>query len=234
MNYQDNTAEIDILEGNSSNHTISEERIDLYHSKPLGFRILKRGMDIVGSCAGLILLSPVFLLTAMAIKIEDKGPAVFIQNRNGLNSKVFRMYKFRSMCMDAPKMRSAMEQYNELDGPAFKMKDDPRITRVGKFIRKTSIDELPQLVNILKGEMSIVGPRPLPTYETEQLRPYYKRRMLVKPGLTCYWQISGRNDVEFDEWMKMDLRYAEKSSIGEDIKIILQTVITVLTGKGAY
>ena len=133
----------------------------------IAYRFLKRTFDIVASMCGLIILSPVFLITAIAIYIEDQEKAIFVQERNGLNGKVFRMYKFRSMCKDAPKMRTSMESQNELDGPAFKIKDDPRITKVGKFIRKTSIDELPQLVNILKGDMSVVGPRPLPTYETE-------------------------------------------------------------------
>jgi lipopolysaccharide/colanic/teichoic acid biosynthesis glycosyltransferase len=144
------------------------------------------------------------------------------------------MYKFRSMIKNAPAMRAEMEKFNELDGPAFKMKDDPRITKIGAFIRKTSIDELPQLVNVLKGEMSLVGPRPLPTYETAECNEYQLQRLLVKPGLTCYWQISGRNDISFDEWIEMDLQYIREASIWTDIKILFMTVGAVLTGKGAY
>ena len=175
----------------------------------------------------------VLLITAFAIYIEDPGKMIFVQERNGLNGKVFRMYKFRSMCKDAPKMRAAMESQNELDGPAFKIKDDPRVTKVGRFIRKTSIDELPQLVNILKGDMSVVGPRPLPTYETDQLTEAQRQRLLAKPGLVCYWQIQGRSDTSFDEWMQMDFDYINDASFCTDIKIILSAVPAVLLGKGA-
>lgn len=191
-------------------------------------------MDIVGSALGLIILSPILLITVIAIVIEDGSPAIFTQERNGLNGKVFRMYKFRSMCKNAPEMHASLLEQNESDGPTFKMKDDPRITKVGKFIRKTSIDELPQLVNILKGDMSIVGPRPLPTYETAQCNEYQNQRLLVKPGLTCYWQCSGRSDIPFDEWMEMDLRYVKEASLWVDIKMIFRTVWTVIRGEGAY
>lgn len=199
----------------------------------IAYRFLKRTFDIVASMCGLIILSPVFLITAIAIYIEDQEKAIFVQERNGLNGKVFRMYKFRSMCKDAPKMRTSMESQNELDGPAFKIKDDPRITKVGKFIRKTSIDELPQLVNILKGDMSVVGPRPLPTYETDQLTEVQRQRLLAKPGLVCYWQIQGRSDISFDEWMQMDFAYINDASFWTDMKIVLSAVPVVLLGKGA-
>lgn len=200
----------------------------------LGYMTMKRLFDVVCSLLGLILLSPIMLITALLIVIEDGGPVLFVQERNGIQGKVFRMYKFRSMCQDADKMHQSLLEKNELDGPAFKIKDDPRLTRVGKFIRKTSIDELPQLVNIIKGEMSIVGPRPLPTYETEQCNDYQKQRLLVKPGLTCYWQCSGRNNISFDEWIEMDLQYIEDASFWIDIKIIFRTIISVLGQKGAY
>lgn len=199
----------------------------------LGYRFLKRIFDIVGSFLGLLFFSPVFLITVLAIYVEDPGEVIFVQDRNGRDGKVFKMYKFRSMCKDAPKMRAAMESQNELDGPAFKIKDDPRITKVGKFIRKTSIDELPQLVNILKGDMSIVGPRPLPTYETEQLTDVQRQRLLAKPGLVCYWQIYGRSDTSFEEWMQMDFKYINEASIWTDLKIILGAVPAVLQGRGA-
>ena len=198
------------------------------------YRFCKRTIDIVGSAVGLIVLSPVFLVVSVLIFIEDRGNVIFTQERNGLNDSVFVMYKFRSMVKNAPDLRAEMEKYNELDGPAFKMKNDPRITKIGAFIRRTSIDELPQLVNVLMGNMSLVGPRPLPTYETEQCTPYQRQRTLVKPGLTCYWQISGRNDISFDEWIEMDLRYIREASLWTDIKILFLTVKAVLLGKGAY
>lgn len=195
---------------------------------------VKRAVDVAGSVAGIVLLSPVFAAAAAAVFIEDPGKVIFRQKRNGQGNRVFEIYKFRTMCKDAPKLRGQMEKFNELTGPAFKMKDDPRVTRVGRFLRRTSIDELPQLFNILRGEMSIVGPRPLPTYETEQLALWQRQRLLVKPGLTCYWQISGRNDVSFDEWMEMDCRYIEEAGVWTDLKIILRTISAVLKGKGAY
>ncbi|MCM1542857.1 MAG: sugar transferase [Blautia sp.] len=199
-----------------------------------GYRVVKRMFDIVASLMGMILLSPIFLLVALAIKIEDHGPVFFVQERNGINGRVFRMYKFRSMCTDAEKMHQDLLEKNELDGPAFKMKNDPRLTKVGKVLRRTSIDELPQLLNILKGEMSVVGPRPLPTYETEQCNAYQRQRMLVKPGLTCYWQCSGRNDIPFDEWVEMDLKYIREESVLTDIRIIFKTIGSVISGCGAY
>jgi len=197
------------------------------------YRAIKRLFDIIVSTLGLILLSPVFLITAIAIKLDDPGPAFFMQDRNGLNGKVFKMYKFRSMCKDAPKMRAAMEAQNELDGPAFKMANDPRITKVGRIIRKTSIDELPQLLNIFFGHMSIVGPRPLPTYETDQLNVYQRQRLLAKPGLICYWQIRGRSNTTFGEWMEMDFDYINHASCWTDLKIMFEAVPAVLKGEGA-
>lgn len=199
----------------------------------VGYKLVKRVFDVLMAGMALIILSPVFLITAIAIYMEDKGSVIFVQDRNGLNGEVFRMYKFRSMCMKAPEMHKELLEMNELDGPAFKLKKDPRVTKVGQFIRKTSIDELPQLINILKGEMSIVGPRPLPTYETEQCTDYQKQRLLVKPGLTCYWQCSGRNDIPFDEWMELDLKYIKEASFIIDLQIIFTTIGAVIQGKGA-
>ena len=173
------------------------------------------------------------MITAIAIVIDDPGPVLFFQDRNGLNGKVFKMWKFRSMVKNAPQLRFEMEDQNEYEGAAFKIKNDPRITRVGRFIRKASIDELPQLVNILRGDMSFVGPRPMATYEVEKLTAEQKRRMLVKPGLTCYWQISGRNDISFEDWMKLDYQYIKDAGVMTDLKILLKTVPAVLGGKGA-
>ena len=197
------------------------------------YRFLKRFFDILLSLLALVVLSPVFMITALAIKLEDGEPVIFSQKRSGLNGAEFEMYKFRSMVKNAPELHKELLKHNELDGPAFKMKDDPRITKVGKFIRRTSIDELPQLVNILKGDMSIVGPRPLPVYEQEQCNDYQNQRLLMKPGLTCYWQVMGRNGIGFDEWIELDLKYIRDASILTDIGIILMTFGAVLTARGA-
>lgn len=198
------------------------------------FKIGKRCFDVLGALIGLIVLAPVFLIITLAIRIEDGGCAFYSQDRNGLNGKVFRIYKFRSMCINAEQIHQSLLEKNELDGPAFKLKNDPRITKVGRFIRRTSLDELPQFINILKGEMSFVGPRPLPTYETEQCNDYQKQRMLVKPGLTCYWQCSGRNNISFDEWIELDLKYIKEASLWVDFKIMCKTVVSVISGNGAY
>lgn len=202
-------------------------------SKSIWYRFWKRFFDILLSIIALIALQIVMIPTAIAIVINDGWPIFFNQDRNGLNGKVFKMYKFRSMCKNAPQMHAELLASNELDGPAFKMKDDPRITKVGKFIRKTSIDELPQLINIIKGEMSIVGPRPLPTYETEQCTDYQNQRLLVKPGLTCYWQCSGRSDIQFNEWMELDLKYLREASLKTDLIIVFKTFFAVFSKDGA-
>lgn len=193
--------------------------------KGIIYLFFKRAMDIVGSAIGLILLSPLFILVALAIKVEDpKGKVFFAQKRCGKNNKPFQMYKFRSMVSNAEELLEELMEQNEMDGPVFKIKEDPRITKVGKFIRKTSIDELPQLFNILIGDMSIVGPRPAIPHEVAEYNDYQKQRLLVKPGLTCIWQVSGRNSIGFDEWIDMDLEYIEKRNLWMDIKLIFKTV----------
>lgn len=185
----------------------------------------KRSMDIVASLLGLILLSPILLIVAIAIKLEDpKGSIFFSQMRSGKNNKLFPMYKFRSMVSNAEELLEELKDLNEMDGPAFKIKDDPRITKVGKFIRKTSIDELPQLFNVLKGDMSLVGPRPPIPHEVAEYNDYQMQRLLVKPGLTCIWQVSGRNSIGFDEWVEMDLDYIKNRNLFMDIKLIFKTV----------
>lgn len=189
------------------------------------YLFFKRAMDIIGSLCGIILLSPLLIIVALAIKIEDpKGSVFFSQKRCGKDNKLFPMYKFRSMVSNAEELLEELMEHNEMDGPVFKIKDDPRITRVGKFIRKTSIDELPQLFNILRGDMSIVGPRPAIPHEVAEYSHYHKQRLLVKPGLTCIWQVSGRNSIGFEEWMDMDLEYIEKRNLWMDIKLIFKTV----------
>ena len=201
--------------------------------KSKSYFCVKRFFDIVLSSIALVFLLIVMIPVAIAIVVEDGFPVFFAQERNGLNGKVFKMYKFRSMCRNAQQMHFELLGENELDGPAFKMKDDPRVTKVGKFLRRSSLDELPQLINIIKGEMSIVGPRPLPTYETEQCNDYQNQRLLVKPGLTCYWQCSGRNDIPFDEWIELDLKYIREASLWTDVKIICKTFGAVIKAKGA-
>lgn len=189
------------------------------------YLFFKRAMDIIGSLCGIILLSPLLIIVALAIKIEDpKGSIFFSQKRCGKDNKLFPMYKFRSMVSNAEELLEELMEHNEMDGPVFKIKEDPRITRVGKFIRKTSIDELPQLFNILRGDMSIVGPRPAIPHEVAEYSDYHKQRLLVKPGLTCIWQVSGRNSIGFEEWMEMDLEYIEKRNLWMDIKLIFKTV----------
>ena len=189
------------------------------------YLFIKRSIDIICSLAGIIVLSPVFLIVAVLIKIEDpKGSIFFCQERNGQHPNTFKMYKFRSMVHNAEELLKDLQHKNEQTGPAFKMADDPRITKVGKFIRKTSLDELPQLFNILKGDMSLVGPRPPIPREVKEYNSYQMQRLLVKPGLTCIWQVSGRNNIGFDEWVDMDLEYIKTRNLLLDIKLILKTV----------
>lgn len=198
------------------------------------YRFIKRTADIVFSLVGLIALSPLFVVIAVAVASEREGGVIFHQARAGWRNQPFTMYKFRTMVKNAAALREEMERFNELDGPAFKMKNDPRITKVGRFLRRTSLDELPQLFNVLKGDMSLVGPRPLPTYESEKCSEEQLQRLLVKPGITCYWQACGRNDVSFDEWIEMDLRYIREQNLRTDAVILLRTVKAVLSGRGAY
>lgn len=198
-----------------------------------GYFAVKRGFDILASLCAMIVLSPIFLVTAIAIKCEDNGPVIFSQYRVGIDGKLFKMYKFRSMYTNAEERLKELQEQNEADGPVFKIKNDPRITKVGQFIRKYSIDELMQLVNVFKGDMSVVGPRPALPREVETYDDFAKQRLQVKPGLSCYWQISGRSNIGFDEWMQLDVKYINEMSLLTDIKIILMTVPAVLKGDGA-
>ncbi|MDE6892047.1 MAG: sugar transferase [Lachnospiraceae bacterium] len=206
----------------------------VYQKKNPAYLKLKRGMDILLSAAALVFLAPVFLFTALAIKLEDGGPVLFCQYRAGKDMKPFKIYKFRSMLVNADAKMPEMMKDNEQTGHAFKIKDDPRITRVGKFIRKFSIDELPQLINVIKGDMSIVGPRPILTFQMEECSGYERQRLVVQPGLTCYWQIGGRANIEWKDWIEMDLDYIEDMSLWTDIKIIARTVPAVFDREGAY
>ena len=206
----------------------------VYQKKNPAYLKLKRGMDILLSAAALVFLAPVFLFTALAIKLEDGGPVLFCQYRAGKDMKPFKIYKFRSMLVNADAKMPEMMKDNEQTGHAFKIKDDPRITRVGKFIRKFSIDELPQLINVIKGDMSIVGPRPILTFQMEECSGYERQRLVVQPGLTCYWQIGGRANIGWKDWIEMDLDYIEDMSLWTDIKIIARTVPAVFDREGAY
>ncbi|MCB9780147.1 MAG: sugar transferase [Alphaproteobacteria bacterium] len=194
---------------------------------------VKRMMDVLLAGAALLALAPVFLATALAIKLEDGGPVFFGQERSGLFGRPFTMWKFRSMVPDAEKLKEQLTAGNEMDGPVFKMKQDPRITRVGRFIRKTSIDELPQFWNVVSGEMSLVGPRPPLPREVEQYKRWQRRRLSMRPGITCIWQVSGRNNIDFDTWMKLDLQYIDNWSLFLDVRLLARTVPVVLLGTGA-
>lgn len=195
---------------------------------------IKRAMDVAGAACGLILLAPAMAVIGLLIYVTSGGPVIFSQKRFGLNKRLFTMYKFRTMGRDAESRQQELEHHNEMSGPVFKIKDDPRITKLGGLLRKTSLDELPQLWNVLNGTMSLVGPRPLPLRDVSRFSDaWLMRRFSVKPGLTCLWQISGRNDVDFDRWIELDLRYIDNWSLWLDLRILLQTVGVVLRGKGA-
>lgn len=198
------------------------------------YRLLKRIFDFITSLVGIILLLPLFLVVAGLIKVEDHGKIIYKQTRVGRNGSLFSIYKFRSMRMDADKHIAELLKYNQVEGPMFKIKDDPRITKIGKFIRKTSIDELPQLVNVLRGQMSLVGPRPPLVTEVKQYSEYDKQRLLVIPGCTGLWQVSGRNDVGFSEMVELDLEYIEKSNLLFDFFLVIKTLKIMIIPNGAY
>ena len=197
-------------------------------------RTLKRVLDVTVSVGGLVLLSPFFLAVAIAVRLDSPGPVLFRQKRVGADGKVFVCYMFRSMQSDAEVRQAALEDLNEAKGPAFKIRDDPRVTGVGRFLRRWSIDELPQLVNVLKGEMSLVGPRPLPVRDFLGMEESHKGRLGAIPGMTGYWQTSGRSDLSFEEMVRLDLYYIENWSLSFDLKIILKTLGAVIRREGAY
>ena len=209
------------------NEVESRESFSLYE-------ICKRVMDILGAGCGLVLLSPVIIIVAILVKFSSKGPVFFSQKRVGKNGKAFEMYKFRSMVVNAEELKEKLAAQNEMSGPMFKMKDDPRVTKVGKFIRKTSLDEHPQLWNVIKGDMRLVGPRPSLPKEVAQFEGWMYKRLSVKPGLTCYWQVSGRNNIDFEDWMKLDCRYVDERNLWIDIKLIFKTVGVLFGDKNAH
>ena len=207
--------------------------VTLFREKMLIHLFVKRLMDASLSLAALILFSPLIMMVAVLVKLSSPGPVLFRQNRVGMNQRQFKLLKFRSMVTDAEERLAEIQHLNEQDGPAFKIKNDPRTTYIGRFLRKTSIDELPQLLNVLRGEMSLVGPRPPLPEEVKRYEWFFRKRLSVKPGVTCIWQISGRNRVSFDHWMQMDHEYIENWSVWLDIKILLCTIPAVLFSRGA-
>lgn len=204
------------------------------HARPMRALFFKRLVDVIAASIALIIFSPLLLLIILAIKLTSRGPIFFSQTRVGLGGRTFKLYKFRSMIVNADEMKDSLEKNNEKDGPIFKMKHDPRITPVGRFLRKYSLDELPQLLNVLKNDMSLVGPRPPVPREVVQYEDWQLRRLSVQPGLTCIWQTSGRSKLTFEEWMRMDLQYIDHWNLSLDMKLILKTVKVVITADGAY
>ena len=211
-------------------------RVVTFYNSPIGGMsvVAKRMLDIALSSVLLLLFSPLLLLVSLLVKLDSSGLAFFPQERVGLNKHRFRMFKFRTMVADAEQLQARLESQNEVSGPVFKIKRDPRITRLGKFLRKTSIDELPQLINVLKGDMSLVGPRPLPVRDYEGFdKDWQRRRFSVRPGITCLWQVSGRSGIAFDEWMDLDMKYIDEWSLWLDMKILAKTIPAVVKGSGA-
>jgi len=197
--------------------------------------IIKRVFDFAVSLVVLLLLAPLFVIVGILIRLSSPGPIFFIQKRVGLNKRRFSLYKFRTMVPDAEAKLAEIEHLNEVTGPVFKIKDDPRLTPVGKFLRKTSIDELPQLINVLRGEMSLVGPRPMALRDYEGFdQDWQRRRFSVRPGITCLWQVNGRSSVPFQQWMELDMQYIDKWSLWLDLKILVRTIPAVLKGSGAH
>lgn len=195
--------------------------------------LVKSVIDRIGGAVGLVLSLPIMVVTAIAIKLESKGPVLYRQVRSGVNGKTFSMLKFRTMYRESDNRRELLQKQNEMSGPVFKIKNDPRITQVGLFLRKYSVDELPQFLNVLKGDMSLVGPRPPRPHEVAQYEPWQRRKLSVKPGLTCLWQVRGRNTIDFEDWMKLDLEYIDNWSLKSDAAIMVRTIPAVVKGTGS-
>lgn len=241
-NMNGKTFQVNLSDGNTDEKDSSRSGVDMKTMQEIqqrskgryGYRFIKRSFDVVFSFLALVVLSPFLLVLSLVIFLDDPhGSPLYHQPRVGKNGKVFKFWKFRSMVVNAEELLKDLQSQNEKDGPVFKMKNDPRVTRVGRFIRKTSIDELAQLWNVLKGDMSLVGPRPALPREVEQYSEYERLRLLAKPGLTCYWQVKDhRDDIGFDEWLEMDIQYIRDSSFWLDVKLIFRTIKVVLTGQG--
>jgi exopolysaccharide biosynthesis polyprenyl glycosylphosphotransferase len=223
------------LAHSETGHFEGEPLVSLHTGGMEGWQVLaKRALDIVLSLVLLLLLLPLFLVTAFLIMITSPGPVFFIQERVGLNKRRFLLYKFRTMIKDAELKQAELESLNEVEGPVFKIRNDPRITPLGKFLRKTSIDELSQLINVLKGDMSLVGPRPLPVRDYNGFdKDWHRRRFSVRPGITCLWQVDGRSDIPFEKWMELDMEYIDNWTLWLDIRILAKTITAVTRGSGA-
>lgn len=206
---------------------------DALVERPLGGRIVKRSVDVFGASVGLVMTSPLLVCAAVAVKMTSPGPAFFRQTREGRGGKPFLIYKMRTMEVDAESKQAGLRESSHRDGPAFKIKHDPRVTKIGSFLRKTCIDELPQLINVLRGEMSLVGPRPLPWHESRACNHWHRRRLDVPPGMTCYWQIDKAAAETFDDWMRMDLRYVDRQGLWRDLGLIARTFVVPMTGRGS-
>jgi exopolysaccharide biosynthesis polyprenyl glycosylphosphotransferase len=202
--------------------------------EPIAYRIAKRVFDLLVALAALVLLVPIIPLIAVMIKLDTPGPVFFRQQRVGRRGRSFAFYKFRSMFVDADERKKEVEALNEQDGPVFKVRSDPRVTDVGRFLRRSSLDEIPQIFNVVKGEMSIVGPRPPLPSEVLRYQPWHRRRLEVTPGITCLWQISGRSHLSFNEWMRLDMEYLKQRSFRADLIILVKTIPAVIARKGAY
>ena len=213
-------------------HDAQDWRIDPAGNRSPGYRMAKRLLDLVGALAGLVLLSPILLPVLLVLTWTTRGRPIFSQERVGYLGMRFRLYKFRTMVLDAEKVQHAVQ--NEQCGPVFKNRRDPRVTRLGRLLRLTSIDEMPQLVNVLRGDMSLVGPRPPIAREVAQYEPWQLARLSVKPGLTCLWQVSGRCEIDFDRWMRMDVWYVENQCLATDLLLLLRTPWAIVSGRGAY
>lgn len=219
-----------LLDDNMDTHFI---QLSKKYKKSTAYELLKRIMDISVSLISLILLSPIFIVIVILIKLDSKGPVIFSQQRVGKNGKIFKMYKFRSMIVNAEDLLKELKSKNEMSGPMFKIKHDPRVTKIGKFIRKTSLDELPQLINVLKGDMSLVGPRPNLPREVKEFDKWMLDKLVVRPGLTCFWQVMGRNSIGFIDWMKLDVKYVEERNLRLDILLIFKTIRVLFGDKTA-
>ncbi|MBL8064557.1 MAG: sugar transferase [Chthonomonadaceae bacterium] len=213
---------------------IANESVRNLTPRVINYRKRKRILDILGSSILLILLFPIIFVFSVLVKLTSRGPILFKAPRVGLCGKTFLFYKFRSMKVGSDEKKDDLKEQNEREGPIFKMKNDPRVTSVGRFMRKYSIDELPQLLNVFKGDMSLVGPRPPLPREVELYDEYMAERLSVRPGLTCYWQIMGRSDLTFEQWMELDHKYLQEMSLWVDLKILVKTPLAVLRGDGAY
>lgn len=220
--------------GESTEENTEKKYTDNKYKKSFFYHSVKRIIDIFCSVLGIVAMIPVFIVISILIKLDSKGKIVFSQVRVGKNGKIFMMYKFRSMIINAEELLDKLQDNNEMSGPMFKMKEDPRITKVGKFIRRTSIDELPQLFNVLKGEMSLVGPRPNLPREVAKFDENHRLKLLAKPGLTCYWQVMGRNEIGFEEWMKLDIKYVEERNILIDLTLIFKTFFILFGDRNAH